>query len=298
VLGLLLASAGITCFLLAGPLFVHAVGFAEKYLIPNRNITVMGIEHLYQRLMVIGALLLSGGISAVIWAAAFSGMIRRLVILYSNLTGRRFSLVLLWSSSITGLILVGLWFLQGIPGMDLLHREDGLLETLTAILFMGSSFLFFGAAMFHRRESADHRKVVAVFLVGIGITFLFFGLEEISWGQRLFGWSTPVVLEQINDQGELNVHNLSNPLLWRLYRWGTLAFALVTIAGWLWLSRVKETTLRFIIPHGATAGLLVLMLLFGTLWQNNELLEELGAVFTLSYALSSIRASRPRHLVT
>ena len=152
--------------------------------------------------------------------------------------------------------------------------------------------------MFHKRQSADHRKVVAVFLIGIGIAFLFFGLEEISWGQRLFGWNTPAVLEQINDKRELNVHNLSTSFLFTLYRWGTLAFALVTAAGWLWLSRFKKTTLQFLIPHGATAGLLVLILLFGTYWLKDELLEELGAVFALFYALVAIRASRPRHIAT
>lgn len=298
VLGLLLALAGVACFVLEGPLFVHTLGFAERYLSPDQHITVKGIEYIHRELTVAGALLLAVGLSVVIWAAAFSKAISRLVVLSSNLTGRRFSFVLLRSSSIMGLILVASWFLRELPGMNLLYGEDGPLETLTAILFMGSGVLLFGAAMFHRRQPADHRRVVAALLVGIALVFLFFGLEEISWGQRLFGWSTPGVLQRINDQGELNVHNLSNSLLGPLYRWGMLAFALCTAAGWLWLSRFKKTTLRFLIPHGATAGLLVLMLLFGTLWQQGELLEELGAVFAFSYALTALRMSRLRPPVT
>lgn len=298
VLGLLVTLAGVACFVLDGPLFVHALGFAERYLSPDQHITVVGIEYIHRQLTVAGALLLAVGVSVVIWAAAFSELISRLVVLYSNLTGGRFSLVLLWSSSITGLILVVCFFLRGIPSMNLLYGEDRLLETLTAILFIGSGVLLFGAAMFHSRQSAEHRKVVVVLLVGIAIAFLLFGLEEISWGQRLFGWSTPAVLERINDQGELNVHNLSNTILRLLYRWGMLAFALLTAAGWLWLSRFKETTLRFLIPHGATAGLLVLMLLFGTVKLQQELLEELGAVFALLYALTALRTSRLRPPVT
>jgi len=297
VLGLILALAGIACFLLSGPLFVHTLGFAEKYLSPNQHITVNTIKYIHQVLPLVGVLLLVVGISVVVWPVVFSEMITRLVVLYSNLTGWRFSLVLLWSSSITGLILVASWFLGG--GMqDPLYRENGLFETLTAILFMGSSFLLFGAAMFQRRQSADHRKIVAALLVGIGIVFLFFGLEEISWGQSWFGWSTPAVLERINDQGELNVHNLNNSFIRPLYRWGVAAFALVTVAGWLWISRFKKTPLRFLIPHWATAGLLVLMFLFGFLWLHQELLEELGAVFALFYALTALRMSRPRHSVT
>jgi hypothetical protein len=38
----------------------------------------------------------------------------------------------------------------------------------------------------------------------------FFGAgEEISWGQRIFGFKTPEPLAQVNKQDELNLHNLS-----------------------------------------------------------------------------------------
>ena len=130
-----------------------------------------------------------------------------------------------------------------------------------------------------------------------GLLFLFFGLEEISWGQRLFGWTTPRILQRSNYQGELNVHNLVNPILGRLYRWGMAAFALLTAAGWLRLSRFTETMLRFLIPHGAMAGLLLLMLLFGTIIPQQELLEQLGASFALFYALTAFRTSRRLHKV-
>lgn len=32
--------------------------------------------------------------------------------------------------------------------------------------------------------------------------------EEISWGQRLFGFPTPAQLQEINYQGEANLHNI------------------------------------------------------------------------------------------
>jgi hypothetical protein len=34
--------------------------------------------------------------------------------------------------------------------------------------------------------------------------------EELSWGQHLFGWSTPESLMAVNDQGETNIHNISS----------------------------------------------------------------------------------------
>jgi tetratricopeptide (TPR) repeat protein len=33
-------------------------------------------------------------------------------------------------------------------------------------------------------------------------------MEEISWGQRVFGWSTPAFLKERNLQGEINIHNI------------------------------------------------------------------------------------------
>lgn len=38
----------------------------------------------------------------------------------------------------------------------------------------------------------------------------YFAGEELSWGQHLFGWGTPEYLEQINDQEETNIHNISS----------------------------------------------------------------------------------------
>jgi len=32
--------------------------------------------------------------------------------------------------------------------------------------------------------------------------------EEISWGQRIFGWETPETLEELNRQGETTLHNI------------------------------------------------------------------------------------------
>lgn len=298
VLGLLTMLAGIACFLLAGPLHVHALEFGEKYLSLDHNIRPLLVEAMQPGLILHGVLALCVGGVIALRPNVLPTAVTRLRGFLSHSSDKQFSIALFWSSSIAGLILVGLWLLRELPAIRFLHAEDLLLEMLTAILFIASSVFFFRAAMFHQRQRVGHHKIVATLLIGIAVVFLFFGLEEISWGQRLFGWSTPAVLERINDQGELNIHNINNSFLASLYRWGMAAFALVTVAGWLWISRFKKTPLRFLMPHWATAGLLVLMLLFGTFWLQNEIVEELGAVFALLYALTTIRASRPRHLTT
>lgn len=51
------------------------------------------------------------------------------------------------------------------------------------------------------------RLVRAGFLV-FAILALLVALEEISWGQRVFGLKTPESLDRVNVQGEITLHNL------------------------------------------------------------------------------------------
>jgi len=45
-------------------------------------------------------------------------------------------------------------------------------------------------------------------LFAIGTIVLIGAMEEMSWGQRLVGFETPDALDQLNKQGEFNLHNL------------------------------------------------------------------------------------------
>ncbi|AHF63311.1 putative pectate lyase [Synechococcus sp. WH 8109] len=37
---------------------------------------------------------------------------------------------------------------------------------------------------------------------------LLVGLEEIAWGQILFGWTTPEKIAAVNAQNQITLHNL------------------------------------------------------------------------------------------
>lgn len=82
--------------------------------------------------------------------------------------------------------------------------EDGIVEWLQAILFFGASVLYL--LLFKRSKN--------IFLLILCIVFFFGAGEEISWGQRLFNFSTPDSINKVNVQHEFNVHNLElfNPL--------------------------------------------------------------------------------------
>ena len=86
-----------------------------------------------------------------------------------------------------------------------LFGEDKLFESITALLFFASSIILFNTA-----AGMGKRKCSVIIL---GLAILLFGLEEISWGQRLFGMETPEVLKKINHQKEINIHNIFTVLL-------------------------------------------------------------------------------------
>jgi hypothetical protein len=57
-----------------------------------------------------------------------------------------------------------------------------------------------------------HRGVLLL-LLGLTLFHLLCAGEEISWGQRLFGFATPEAVVKHNQQQEFNLHNLRLPAL-------------------------------------------------------------------------------------
>jgi hypothetical protein len=89
--------------------------------------------------------------------------------------------------------------------------EDHYFELIGAFSFFVTSLLFvYGFRL--ARKTLDKSWVSLVKqLVYLGLALLFFfgAGEEISWGQRILGFQTPVSLSQVNRQEEFNLHNLS-----------------------------------------------------------------------------------------
>lgn len=81
-------------------------------------------------------------------------------------------------------------------------NEDGYIEYFTAFTLLATSVL-----CFYRASSLINKLPRLFFYFAATIFFLGFG-EEISWGQRIIGFSTPEDLKQINAQKEFNFHNI------------------------------------------------------------------------------------------
>ncbi len=77
-------------------------------------------------------------------------------------------------------------------------KEDSFFEWLTALFYFISFVLLL----------LTFKKNRNIFLVLLGIVMLFGTGEEISWGQRIFGFATPEEINKLNVQHEFNIHNL------------------------------------------------------------------------------------------
>lgn len=76
--------------------------------------------------------------------------------------------------------------------------EDGVVEYLTAFCFLVASVL----TLF--QKPIEIRWINAL----VVLAFLWVALEEVSYGQRLFGFATSEAMHELNVQSEMNLHNL------------------------------------------------------------------------------------------
>lgn len=123
-----------------------------------------------------------------------------------------------------------------------LCEEDGIVENLTALCF-----LFAGIAFLYLLRSP---RFLPVFSIGLGMLCIGAAGEEISWGQRIFGISTPEAISEVNVQHEFNIHNLQ--WLQGQYRLIALVFILffciLLPAAIRYVSIVRHYSARFPFP--------------------------------------------------
>lgn len=82
-----------------------------------------------------------------------------------------------------------------------------------ALLRMTFEFIACGVFVSLLPRFIRQKKWLAVSLVAMLSLVLFvMGMEEISWGQRVFQWQTSTYFSEHNVQGETNLHNLNTQL--------------------------------------------------------------------------------------
>jgi hypothetical protein len=96
-----------------------------------------------------------------------------------------------------------------------LGREDGIVENLSALLALAACFVSLVAAwrLYASRSSPKGHVFLLACLAGV---FFLIGMEEISWGQRIFGFESPTPYLE-NVQHETNIHNVATEAFEDLY---------------------------------------------------------------------------------
>ncbi len=141
-----------------------------------------------------------------------------------------------------------------------LRKEDDLIEILQALLLGTSSVICWKLrkkAISFLKDSKVQQKIASYLLLAAFFVFVLAAGEEISWGQRILGISTPENLAEVNTQGEINLHN--NKAIWPFVYWGyfvvgLLGASLWTIK-WFFNSNIKQNKfwnfwINLLVPNG------------------------------------------------
>lgn len=84
--------------------------------------------------------------------------------------------------------------------------EDSISEYLQAIGYFSTGVIFILIAI---KGSGAGPRLQRIFFLIAGLGVLMISMEEISWGQRLFGIKTPDWFRSHNIQNEISIHNLA-----------------------------------------------------------------------------------------
>jgi hypothetical protein len=165
----------------------------------------------------------------------------------------------------------------------ILYPEDHFFENLGVL----SLFLAAGIALYTFLKAFTSRKLIRygtiklLALLALAAWFFFMAGEEISWGQRILHIAEPAALGAINDQNELNLHNIAvlqhNPFLNfdHIFSFFWLSYTVLLPL----LARKSSVLHAFIERYVPLVGLDI-----GVLFAFNYLLAQLGkAVFERFY---------------
>jgi hypothetical protein len=94
--------------------------------------------------------------------------------------------------------------IEGWTFIGIFMRFEGPNEVLQSQLYLASSLV---AIMIYIKLRKSN-NLLKFFHLLLGIFFLFIFLEEISYGQRIFQFTTPAAIAAVNLQGEMTMHNI------------------------------------------------------------------------------------------
>lgn len=115
---------------------------------------------------------------------------------------------------------------------DRMVQEDTPIEYLTSIFYLIATL--FCVVLGIRAKGKPWLRFHLFFLAFL---FFFVGMEEISWGQRIFHFATPKEMEKYNNQDEFTLHNMYSISLFQYPGLAITAFLLCVFPLWQRYSR-------------------------------------------------------------
>jgi hypothetical protein len=206
----------------------------------------------------------------------------------------RITPILTWGSTVLSLVIVSIKAFEGRLELQWIYGEDRLMENLSFILFFCSAVLLSAAAV---RVSKGQLRSVYTFFAGC---IFFIALEEISYGQRLFGWETPELFLSRNIQSETNIHNFFNYQFEALYPLMVIFIIPLVLSLYLKLQQQKFPLLKKVLPHPGLfcpiCAIAFIALIAG--FDQQELIEELFSLLCIFYAARVwlVSGSKPEYI--
>ena len=293
---LVLAGCGLLLINISAPAAVARL--AERYLSSDGNLTTRGREGLSQLLYLTALSCICWGLAALAWSLdALRGKLRSFI-LYDPL-GPSPQRVLAASTLLGAAILLLYWADRrlGVP-LGWLFDKEALLEHMTALLYGVASGVMAIAAyrLPIRSRRGDSRRTGSLHALSglsraglsfgfwvLALLFFFVAMEEISWGQRIFGYGTPAGYEQINVQREANVHNLLSQAQLDYYtRLAAFVVFATLLAGWTLLAITAKPFLQLLMPHPSLLPLAYLTYVIAP-HSHLEVLELMSGIFAAFY---------------
>ena len=287
IIGTLLIVAGVLIIGAESFLFEWFFPIAEQYISRDHHITRVGQQNLHNAIYFFGILCLLFGVFSYRWSQSHFRFAVKQAVLTDSACKSSSTIVkpikiLILSLTIGLTLLILYWLRENYQFLASLYEEDSFFETITAINFLLAASLMGMAAVSQWKEG--NTDLFISYLIITLVSFLF-GMEEISWGQRIFGWETPLFLEEINTQDETNLHNiLSHSQNAAIRGFLAILFFLSLVVGWFLTRRFWPKVYNYVFPHPSLMVLAFLIVVVG-LRGTGELLEELTSFFALFYSI-------------
>jgi len=175
----------------------------------------------------------------------------------------------------------------GRPVYETMFAEDGPAEDMTAVLCFVGTAAYIVALRRYLAQTDRGIIPLAFMLLGLMLS-LFLGLEEISYGQRIFGWGTPDVMVA-NIQHESNLHNFLTYSELDVIEWLGSAAVFVTCCIIIYVRATRDWRMLRYAPHANLLPLAAGVAVFASYGWFGEVFENATALFVMLYGLQLAR---------